>query len=95
MKKKMSKKEEIEKSIAKSIEEIKREKIGIKYVTYEQLYYCEDGVEYYVPKYNHWSGSSSYASKICHNYLKKHHHIIRNKGILPHLHANHNIIELT
>lgn len=91
----MSKKEEIEKSLAKSIEEIKREKPGVKYVEFDDLYYTYNGVDYCVLKYNYWSGSTGYDAKICHNYLKKHHYIIRNEGILPHLHGNHNIIELT
>lgn len=95
--KKMSKKELIEKTIAESIAEIKREKPWIIFVEYEDLYYKnEDGDKYYVLKYNQWSGSSSYASRVAHNYLKKNHKIIRNDvHYIPHLHANANIIELT
>lgn len=97
MKKKMSKKAMIIKSLAKSIEEIKAEKPGVRYVEYDDLYYTEEegGIEYCVLKYNYWSGSCSYESRVAHEYLKKYHKIIRNDAkFIEHVHANATIIQL-
>ena len=90
----MSKKEQIEKSLAKSIAEFKMDNPGVKYVQYEDLYYTENEVDYYVLPYNQWGGSNSYEARICHEYLKKNHNIVRNEGKITELLFNRNIIEL-